>query len=906
MLSIIVAHYDNIKLLSKTLNSIFEQDSSNIHLIICQMCDSKESDQYIQKQMTIYPDQITLKNTKRNSLTEAYQGVLSSIESKYVLFAQSGDIFDVLGLKKSLHYFNNNEEKFSILSLDIIHFESNVPSTIFPKTLRKSKTEILIDLNDSPSCVPTHLYGLIFLTDALKQYTIDITDIKYDAGLIGVYRILADKPFIGYMANVTYKCVYVPESTTNIIEEATEKDWYFKRLRELIIPLLELNSETCQSVPEFIQYAAIYQLKWRYTYNSDNNNKHVIDNEVEEFNQLCSTILKHISDRIIFNLSLNPKYNMSRPLTFALLYLKYDGSYLADFYFDNKANSLFMILNKEIHIKLGVPKVSIDLLEWSNENLIIEASADNFIGMEQLKLYPVLNGKKIDIEETYHYAHSKFFGVSFHKRYTFRLTIPMKSFNKTNNSLQFFYSYQFLYYKEEQIPLTLSATTYNAKVDTRVQDAYWLLNKHPMIRYKKNNRIMAIDNVSVFQKVKQEIKMLYHMHTDKNNPRKMLLYRLVYWLTHPFMKHKTIWLTYDKLYKGGDCGEYLYRYMCTRKDSITPAYVINESSPDYKKLVDEGYKPLRYGSLKHFLYYINSSVVFTTHGGVHSFNALTNGQVRYVQDRIHHDVACIQHGLTVQQLAFNSHRLYNNMKRYYCASKYEIKNLSHPIYGYEDKDILKLTGIPRYDGLTNQDKKQILITPTWRSYIAMPPASKNSAIPYNPDFVHTDYFKIYNQLLSNEKLIKTAKENGYKLIYLLHPVISAQIGDYPKHPDVEILPATDINYEKILTESSLMITDYSGVQFDFAYMRKPVVYYHPPELPPHYKESGFFYDSMGFGEICTKHELLVNTLCDYLTNNCSVKPFYRARQDDFFAYSDLNSCQRIYDDMLEFQNIKGR
>lgn len=245
------------------------------------------------------------------------------------------------------------------------------------------------------------------------------------------------------------------------------------------------------------------------------------------------------------------------------------------------------------------------------------------------------------------------------------------------------------------------------------------------------------------------------------------------------------------------------------------------------------------------------------------------------------------------------------MKRYYCASKYEIQNLAHPVYGYEDKSALKLTGIPRYDGLVNNDKKQILITPTWRNYIAMPATAKNESKPYYPGFKNTDYFKIYNALLSDPRLIETANATGYKIIYLLHPTVSAQIADYPQREGVEIIPALSINYEEILTESSLMVTDYSGVQFDFAYMRKPVVYYHPPKLPPHYKEGGFFYDTMGFGEICTEHDELVNNICNYMLNNCDVKPFYLARQNDFFAHEDLNSSRRIYDDMLAYQANKS-
>lgn len=51
--------------------------------------------------------------------------------------------------------------------------------------------------------------------------------------------------------------------------------------------------------------------------------------------------------------------------------------------------------------------------------------------------------------------------------------------------------------------------------------------------------------------------------------------------------------------------------------------------------------------------------------------------------------------------------------------------------------------------------------------------------------------------------------------------MSAQLEDFDRNDYVELIPATgDMSYEKILTESSLMVTDYSGVQFDFAYQRQ--------------------------------------------------------------------------------------
>ena len=109
-----------------------------------------------------------------------------------------------------------------------------------------------------------------------------------------------------------------------------------------------------------------------------------------------------------------------------------------------------------------------------------------------------------------------------------------------------------------------------------------------------------------------------------------------------------------------------------------------------------------------------------------------------------------------------------------------------------------------------------------------------------------------------------------------------------------------MNYEEILTTSSLMVTDYSGVQFDFAYMRKPIVYYHPDTLPPHYEAGGIDYPSQGFGPICTNHETLVDTICEFIENRCKAEDEYKRRADDFFAFDDHNNCERIYRDILEF------
>ena len=296
---------------------------------------------------------------------------------------------------------------------------------------------------------------------------------------------------------------------------------------------------------------------------------------------------------------------------------------------------------------------------------------------------------------------------------------------------------------------------------------------------------------------------------------------------------------------------------------------------------------------------ISNSTVF-------AFNNYGLPNSSYVRDLVDFHVCCVQHGMSVQKIAVAQNRLRDNTRLYFCASKYELENLSKPIYDYEGYDALKLTGVPRYDGLKNDDKKQIMISPTWRMQAAVPVrTSEGEQRDYNPLFKESTSFQVFNALINDPRLIEAAKKYGYRIKYVLHPIVSAQVNDFDKNDYVDIIPAVgDMSYETMFRESSLMVTDFSGIQFDFAYMRKPVVYLHHHDIPKHYEEGTFHYDTMGFGEICEDNDELIDVLISYMQNNCEMKPEYRRRADDFFRFDDHDNCERIYDVMIDYQKTK--
>src|SRR5690606_8936980 len=145
-------------------------------------------------------------------------------------------------------------------------------------------------------------------------------------------------------------------------------------------------------------------------------------------------------------------------------------------------------------------------------------------------------------------------------------------------------------------------------------------------------------------------------------------------------------------------------------------------------------------------------------------------------------------------------------------------------YGYLDGQV-KLTGLPRHDRLKDNHKKnQIIIMPTWRKEITTP-LNKDMKRPYNPKFKNSQYFQKLNELLNNGALLAYAKQNQIKIKFIIHPNHKEQLKDFTLNDVIEIVNPDDIKYYEVFNEASLMITDYSSVAFDFAYLRKPIIYY---------------------------------------------------------------------------------
>lgn len=212
-------------------------------------------------------------------------------------------------------------------------------------------------------------------------------------------------------------------------------------------------------------------------------------------------------------------------------------------------------------------------------------------------------------------------------------------------------------------------------------------------------------------------------------------------------------------------------------------------------------------------------------------------------------------------------------------------------YNYGEK-VIQTLGFPRYDILSNENtKKQILIIPSWRNYY------KDS----KKLFLNSKYYQSLNNLLNNQKFIELAKKYGYEIVYKPHPNIEFNIKDSPEERfidfvkiDDQIKYSTKESYKQLFDESALMITDYSSVFFDFAYLKKPIIYYQPDD-DYHYETTYFNWETMAFGEIISEETRFLEKIEEYLKNNCEMEDEYKTRVDKFFKFNDKNNSKRVYE-----------
>ena len=352
----------------------------------------------------------------------------------------------------------------------------------------------------------------------------------------------------------------------------------------------------------------------------------------------------------------------------------------------------------------------------------------------------------------------------------------------------------------------------------------------------------------------------------------------------PF-RRKHVWLVCERGTDARDNGYHMFRYLRTQHPEIDAWYIITRDSADYDKVAQYGNVVIA-GSLKHWILYISSEKILTAFEP-HFCPSKSYAFYRYVKRKNHQIEVFLQHGVIANDFPIY-HRDRSLLDIFICGAKPEYDFISST-FGYKNGEV-RYTGLARFDALHDvKTKRQILIMPTYRKWFRDQTEKEVS---------ESRYVRLWNSFINNPRLAEAAEKNDVDVIFYPHQLMQQHVSMFTSsNPRIIVADYLHYDVQPLLKESLMLISDYSSVQFDFAYMGKPQLYYQFDEaevFSRHYGRGYFDYRETGFGEVVTTEEELLETVVEYLGNGCELKPFYRSRIEGFFPLHDTHNCERIF------------
>ncbi len=358
------------------------------------------------------------------------------------------------------------------------------------------------------------------------------------------------------------------------------------------------------------------------------------------------------------------------------------------------------------------------------------------------------------------------------------------------------------------------------------------------------------------------------------------------WALFARLWDKDVWIITERSDQARDNGYCFYRYVRTKYPKLKIIYIIDTSVPDYEKVQKYG-SVIRFDSWAHYYYYCLSKIHISAHvGGCKPSNSPLT---RYIKRLLSIKDIFLPHGVSYGVAEFCLKK-YAKIDLFICSGFPEYKNVLEN-YGYTENEVA-YTGFPRLDLWHDicVNPKQIVLMPTWRLYIAQHPEI---------DIHDTLFYKTYQAFINDERLVTFLEKNGLELIVYLHHEMQKYAKDFSTRcAKIRIIqPAEQCDIQKVLMQSALLVTDYSSVHFDFAYMNKPVIYYQFDKeefFAMQYSASDFSFEQDGFGPVCYESEDIVDNLVQFVEKGYPVEDIYSRRMRKFYRLYDENNCERVY------------
>ncbi len=366
---------------------------------------------------------------------------------------------------------------------------------------------------------------------------------------------------------------------------------------------------------------------------------------------------------------------------------------------------------------------------------------------------------------------------------------------------------------------------------------------------------------------------------------------------------KPIWIVSDRIMKADDNGEVFFKYLCEKKrGEVKPYFVLSKKSSDYSRLKKIG-SVLDPYSIKHRICHLLAHYTISSQTDMVFRNPMKKSRRVYMDMLSEVDFIFLQHGVIHNDISGWLCKRRQSCAGFVTTTQKEYDSIVGGNYHYT-KDEVWLTGMPRFDNLEDKREKIVTILPTWRRFLTVRQNQETGIWELAKGFSDSKYATFYRNLMNSEELNAAAKKYGYKIQFKIHPSFLTHEAQFGFNDSVNIVD-NNMPYREIYSKSSLIVTDYSSAVYDFIYLRKPMIYCQ-------FDREDFFenhmtdnvelhYEKEGYGEVNYDLQSTIDSITQYMANDCKLKETYRKRIDAFFAFSDKNNCQRVYEKIAKLK-----
>ena len=882
-ITVISACYNVAPYLEECIESIIAQDIGFSDFVQCIFVNDGSTDEtarILDGYSARYPDNITVIHKENGGVASARNTGVPYALGEYINFTDPDDKLSENLFSTVYAFFEKCRNKLDIVTVPIRFFDA-LEGEHWQNKVKFSRGSRIIDILTEPEALLMFVNASFFHKRVKERLVFDGSlacgeDIKL------CLQIIFDKLAYGAVTGCEYLYRRRTSGDSLIQLKEGKRSFYFEHFDNLFRYAREESERRFGRVLDYVSYMIASELKWRYEQWS---RPEVLDGrEYEEYKARTFAETSLIDDRFI----------LSQPLVFAehkcfMLSKKYGR--LPDLTPRPNGGALLHFGNTVV-TDLAYSYTVVERLSFGGGKLVLEGFSKvmGCTDEEEIKLFVRMNGRLIPTEyiprpelDEYCFDELSFRALGFRVEITVpkidvgrvvavSLVLSLRGINIEKRGVRL----------SRGLPLTTRLKkTYFEKDGLFIsfgKDTIWI--KNPT---KKQKKVYKRELLRELSRGNREMKKAAAVH---------VLCRFL-----SLFKRKSLWLIADRIDRGGDNGEAMALYMKGKRSEIRTVFCISRACRDYYRLKRAGINVVPLGSRRHKLLYLMSDALLTSHTERAITSPLEGVAELYGDLGNSKKTVFLQHGIIKDDLSYWFGKYKTDIDLFVTSSEDERKSVIGGDYHYTQSEVA-LLGLARYDRLYNDRQKIILLAPTWRAYLVSSMSQSSGERLALENAAESRFVREYSALLSDTRLLSLLGKHGFRLALLGHPNMR-RVTELLNPPASVLVWDGNVEYRDALAAADLLITDYSSVMFDFAYLEKPTVYYQFDcdeffSGGHTYRKGYFDYERDGFGEIAYEREQLISLIGAALEKGCRMDEKYRERVKRFFAFHDKNNCERIY------------